>query len=126
MEQYILFEGEEHKVFTLHAFGREFRVIVVKRQYGNGSLALSVLACKPDKNNTLIPVEPFGILTVNLGCKSKLCQFIKNYSENQEWAEELAKAIGGKDTGIKQKTGMVEVPFYDFSNLKICKEDESK
>ena len=113
------FEGREHKVFVVKTPYGTYPMIVAERQYGNGGLALEAISCADIGDGYLEPEDSFGILTVNLGTASKLCQFVKNYSENEGWAEELARAIGGKDTGIREQTGFVTVPFYDFSQMQI-------
>ena len=122
MKKTVRYGGKNHKVFFVKAFGGVYPVIVVERQYGNGSLALEVISLENVGDGYLEPADSFGILTVNLGVESKLAQFVKNYSENAGWAEPLAKAIGGIDTGIKEQTGFVEVPFYDFSQMKLYDE----
>lgn len=119
MKKAVHYRGHNHKVFVIKASGMLYSVIIVEHQYGNGSLALEAVACEDIGDGYLEPADSFGMITVNLGAQSKLCQFVKNYSENEGWAEALAKAIGGKDTGIKEKSGHVEVPFYDFSQMSI-------
>ena len=124
MDASVKFEGKNHKVFITNTPFGSYPLIVVERRYGNDSLALEALSCRKFNDGHYEIEDSFGIITVNLGCQSKLCQFVKNYGENSGWAEELAKAIGGKDTGLTQQTGFVTVPFYDFSEMKIYCEDE--
>lgn len=119
MKKTIFYEGRNHKVFLVKAFGAIYLVIVVERRYSNDGLCLLAISCEDIGDGYLEPADPFGIMTVNLGTASKLCAFVKNYEENEGWAEALAKAIGGKDTGLKDIAGDNEIPFYDFSQMSI-------
>lgn len=125
MKKTVRYGGKNHKVFLVKAFGMTYPVIVVERQYGNGGLALEAIACEEVGDGYLEPADSFGIITVNLGVASKLCQFVKNYSENDGWAETLARAIGGKKTEETGQCGNAAVPFYDFSQMKLYEDDNA-
>jgi len=113
MSTYV-YNGRKYKVFPVQAFGKRYDVIVEKAEYRLGGLALRVLCI--DKIDGF--VEPFGTLTTNLGMELKEgFAFVKNYSENEPWAESLAAAIGGKKTPVVAQSGHVEIPLYDFSGL---------
>ena len=113
-----LFNGKKHKVFKVNLFGSEYKVFVMKDQYRLGGMALTVWEINADGEP-----EPFGTLTVYMDQFIKdTCAFVKNYSENETWAEDLAVAIGGKPTGITCQSGYVSVPLYDFSTLDITED----
>ena len=122
MEKYYL-NGKAYKVFSIHAFGNDYKVIVTKANYQTtNGLALLV----HDVTNVR-DIEPLGTLTTNLNIPlrpefQEKGAFVKNWSENSEWADNLAKQIGGKSTGITARSGNVTVPFYDFSELDIYAE----
>ena len=121
MKTYTLPNGKKCKVFTIHAFNRNHDVIVTKGHYHtNRALALQVWEIDPNSND----LESFGTLTVNLYDSPVEGNFayVKNYSENKDWAESLAKMIGGKNTGKKAVSGYVSIPLYDFTNLNIEEE----
>lgn len=119
METY-KFNGKTYKVFHLAAFGRTYKVIVTKEKYNYGGLALQVW----DIDNEWNEPEPFGVLTVNLSHPwvEEDHAYVKNYSENEEWADKLAESIGGKQTEAVGHSGWVSVPLYDFSGLDIYAE----
>ena len=105
------------KQFEVSCFGTTYSVVIVKREYPGGNLALQVL----NWDDEFQDYEPFGVLTVNIPGQPLLpgFAFLKNYSENAEWAEALAKAIGGRPTGKSVRTGFVTVPLWDFRKINI-------
>lgn len=111
------YEGKNYKVFKIKMFGTEYEVIVLARTYRvDNSLALEVMNIEDGE------LEPFGVLTVNIGnmvMQSDTNAFVKTYSENEGWAKDLAKKIGGVDTGLLASNGYVTFPLFDFSNLSI-------
>ena len=112
------FRNRNYKVFNVKMYDSVYEVIVTKEEYRNtGGLALQLW----DINGEYGEPEPFATLTVNLGDfgLDENLAFVKNYSENEQWADSLAKEIGGKNTGIIVPTGFVSVPLYDFSKLNI-------
>lgn len=112
--------GREVKFFTINAFGKEFEVFVEKTEYrSNGALAL----CVNEWDEEYQILEPFGNLTVNLEGISEVMPlthaFVKDYSENEGWALDLARQIGGRPTGDVADNGFVRVPLWDFSKIII-------
>lgn len=120
--QTLYYRGKCYKIFEIEAFGNKEKVIVIPESYayGNG-LSLVVISIINDG----LRLEPYGVLTLNLSRPliDRHSAFVKNYSENSEWAEQLAKAIGGVDTGKTERAGFVRVPLYDFSHLDIYADD---
>lgn len=125
MKKTVRYGGKNHKVFIVKTSFGVYPVIVVEHLYSNGGLFLEALTCREIGDGYLEPEGSFGIITVNVGVASKLYQCVKNYSENEEWAEVLAKEIGGKDTGEVCPTGYVNVPLYDFSKIKLYEDDNA-
>ena len=123
MERCIIYNGEARKVFPIVAFGNKYDVIVVPRQYQiDRTLALEVFDIVDDEqHNDQTYFEPFGTLTVNMSSdlQSNTQAFVKSYSENEEWADKLAEAIGGKKTNISKQAGYVNVSLWDFSNINV-------
>lgn len=123
MERAFIYNGEARKVFPIVAFGNKYDVIVVSRQYNSdGTLALEVLDIVDNEDhNDQAYVEPFGTLTVNMSSdlQSGTQAFVKSYSENEDWADKLAEAIGGKKTNISKQAGYASVSLWDFSNINI-------
>lgn len=123
MERCVIYNGETRKVFPIVAFGNKYDVIVVPSQYQTDeTLALQVLDIVYDEeHNELTYFEPFGMLTVNMssGLQSNTQAFVKSYSENEEWADKLAEAIGGKKTNISKQAGYASVSLWDFSNINV-------
>lgn len=123
MERAFIYNGEARKVFPIVAFGNKYDVIVVSRQYNSdGTLALEVLDIVDNEDhNDQTYVEPFGTLTVNMSSdlQSGTQAFVKSYSENEDWADKLAEAIGGKKTNISKQAGYASVSLWDFSNINI-------
>ena len=111
------------KTIQVTAFGRVRTLVAQTAEYGNGRLAIT-LGEPIDPNSedyAFYPdgIEPFAVLTVNLvgaPCPPKHA-YVKNWSENEEWAEEAARALGGKPTGYACPTGFVSAPLWDFSAL---------
>lgn len=103
------------KTFEIKAFGQTYNVTVHLARYNNDSLAIVV-----NDNTDPDEPEPFGVLTVNL-CndmmQTECTAFVKDWSENEQWAESLAKAIGGTPTGIYQSSGHVTAQLWNFTNL---------
>ena len=123
MERCIIYNGEARKVFPIVAFGNKYDVIVVPRQYQiDRTLALEVFDIVDDEqHNDQTYFELFGTLTVNMSSdlQSNTQAFVKSYSENEEWADKLAEAIGGKKTNISKQAGYVNVSLWDFSNINV-------
>ena len=110
------------KTIQVTAFGRVRTLVAQTAEYGNGRLAIT-LGEPIDPNSedyAFYPegIEPFGVLTVNLAapCPEKHA-YIKTWSENEGWAEEAARALGGKPTRYAFPTGYVTAPLWDFSAL---------
>jgi len=123
MERAFIYNGEARKVFPIVAFGNKYDVIVVPRQYNSdGTLALKVLDIVDNEDhNDQMYAEPFGTLTVNMSSdlQSGTQAFVKSYSENEDWADKLAEAIGGKKTNISKQAGYASVSLWDFSNINV-------
>jgi len=120
--------GKLYRVFSITAFNRYYNVIVTKEQYLNGKLALMVLNLIDNGDfNNQTRTELFGMLTTNISsCLSNDTEaFVKTYSENEEWAEDLAVAIGGIKENISVPAGYEEIPLYDFNNLNIYADENS-
>lgn len=108
------------KQFNITVFGCEYEVWCEKNSYRDGdALAITVWSldeefCEP---------APFGTLTVNIrGASEHLPEdyaFVKNWGENEEWADKLAEAIGGKRTDVVVGTGYVRATLWDFRGLSI-------
>lgn len=115
----VIFRNEKRKLFSILLYGELYRVVITKEEYHNGQLALWVWEYKG--NNEF---KPFGTLTINLTDprQTKDKAFVKNYSENTDWAERLAEEIGGINTGKTCQAGYATVPLYDFSNISIIEE----
>ena len=116
------YRGREHKVFTFHAFGQRHRVIITHETYAsNGTLALRVLEIVSEGPDTYL--EPWGMLTMNVEADGVMHQgekdaFVKNYSENEGWAENLASLIG-TEQGVWAHVGHALAPLYEFDLEKI-------
>ena len=111
--------NKELKGYEISFFGEKINVYVAPCMYANALLALEVFAYDLDAED----YEPFGMLTTNLNhsLQSEKYAFVKNYSENAEWAEELAKKLG-RDTGIKILCSFSALPLYEF-DIKKCYAD---
>ena len=107
------------KTFTVNAFGEKTQVFCTRGKYVNGTLGIEVFEMNPDYDYP----EPFGALTVNLDhpAQSATRAFVKTYSENEGWAEELLKLIGAEPTGITVQSGFATLPLYDFSKSSMEK-----
>lgn len=101
----------ELKPFRISFYGKEYTVYLIPQKYYNNTLAIEVY-----EDN----YEPFGTLTVNMsnGLQASNRAFVKNYSENEQWAEELANQIGTR-LNIYANSGFVSVPLYEF-DLEKC------
>ena len=105
------------------------RLYVSRASYRGGDLAITVECDYFDEELGIRCREPFGTLTVNLVPYSSKAAtfvhakpglaFVKNWAENEEWAEALAIAIGGKPTGVSVLSGYVSVPLWDFSEVEF-------
>lgn len=117
-----MYKGREHKVFSFRAFGQRHRVIVTQERYSsNGTLALQVMEIIRDGLDSYL--EPWGMLTVNVEDDYVIHQsereaFVKNYSENEGWAEEIASLIG-TEQGVWAHLGHAQAPLYEFDLEKI-------
>ena len=114
--------NKKYKVFEIEAFGNKEKVIIIPEKYLVGNiLDLMVFSLYEDPVSQQICPEAFGVLTVNLRNMhpDKGFSYVKNYSENSGWAEDLAQKIGGRDTGKSAQTGFVTVPLYDFTKIDI-------
>ena len=107
--------GRKLRQFEISFFGSKISVYVVPMFYANGTLALKVY-CYEQKYQDY---EPFGVLTVNLEhqLQSDDRAFVKTYSENEKWAEELAGQIG-EYSGVTARSGYVSLPLYRFDTDK--------
>lgn len=114
--------GREHRVFAFRAFGQEHEAIILEESYAsNGTLALQVMEIAGEGPDRWI--EPWGMLTVNVEDDCVIHQsdceaFVKNYSENEGWAVEIAAMIG-EEEGIWAELPHGEVPLYAFDLEKI-------
>ena len=117
LHQCTQFRGRMHKVFPITAFGAKHNVVVDALNYrDDNTLAICVYEMLPDEH-----FEPWGVLTVNMSSSlaNDTRAFVKSYSENEEWADDLARQIGGKKTNISKQAGFCTVSLWDFSNLVI-------
>lgn len=107
--------GRKLRQYEISFYGNQISVFVVPMFYGNGSLALKVFSYEPEYQD----YEPFGVLTVNLEhqLQSNDRAFVKTYSENEEWAEELAGQIG-EYSGVTAQSAYVSLPLYRFDTDK--------
>ncbi len=107
------------KTYQITAFGARFTVYVRKRYYRGGELALEVVSINNNGEE-----EPFGFITVNIpGVSDQVTPgfaFVKNYSENKEWAEKLAADIGGRPIpGAVLEGEFVKFTLWDFREIEI-------
>ena len=113
MRNTINIKGKQHRIFSIHAFGRDIKVILAKGNYSNDS-SLAIKVYEIENRNELFHLEPFGMLTVNMGVPvGDNAQCIKTWSENEEWAEALADKIGDC-AGYSFTNGYVKAPLYIF------------
>lgn len=117
-----MYKGREHKVFSFRAFGQKHRVIVTQERYScNGTLALQVMEIVREGLDSYL--EPWGMLTINVEDDYVIHQsekeaFVKNYSENEGWAEAIAAEIG-TEQGVWAHVGHALAPLYEFDLEKI-------
>lgn len=100
--------------FSITAFGETVENCFISLEaYAKGNLAIRVMQeVTPDY------IEPYGVLTVNTPYEVPAgFAFVKAYSENESWAEEVATKIGGKPTGMWVQLGYVKVQLWDFRSL---------
>ena len=98
---------------------------VERGEYRDGSLAVTVEEEYYDEVFGGDICEPFGCLTVNLAPYSgtaALLQngdhaFVKDWSENEGWADALASTIGAKPLGVFVPCGYVKARLWDFSGV---------
>lgn len=110
--------GREFTAYAISLFGTEYQVFVTREQYRQGDgLAIRVWYIDPDYDEP----DVFGDLTVNIPGHVAPAghAFIKNWSENEYWAETLASAIGGKPAGVYARSQFVNAPLWDFSQADI-------
>lgn len=110
------YRNRKHKVYEIEAFGNKYNVIVSDEKLRpHGDRCLMVWTVIDG-----VVVEPFAELTKVVSVKPQDgCCFVKNYSENEEWADKLAVSIGGKPTGRFYISEFVELPEYNFKDLDI-------
>lgn len=110
--------GRELKAFEIDFFGEKETVYVLPVKNNFGIVELEVCYLEGES------LAPFGTLTSRVGSgglDKKGYGFVKNYSENQGWAEGLAKQIG-RPTGESTQAGYVRVPLYQF-DIEKCYAD---
>lgn len=114
------------KKVTFTAYGKEHAAIVIATTYQHSNqTVLLVYDLKDD--GTYDESDMWGVLTVCLPeftiKDADRTIFLKNWSENSQWAEDVAKQLGGKPTGYSIPSGFVEVPIWQFdkSLFEICK-----
>ena len=118
------------ETYEINAFGRKITVRLEALRYGklphcDDPLAIRVIEVHPDGEE-----EPYGTLTLNLdpwtgrSFQSEKRAFVKIYSENEGWAQELLRLLEGK--GAARNTGLyientwgVRYPLYEFEPEKF-------
>lgn len=85
--------------------------VVVKAQYGDGSLALVLM----EEGN--IHGSPITVITVNLGIPGleENEAFVKDYSENSGMLDALKEAGLVKEILGRRQSGFVTVPLVEFN-----------
>ena len=116
-----------YPVLVLNAYGQTEKVFLTKNFYANGGgLAVNVMSLLDEEEYGEI-AEPYGCLTVNIPGypTDEQHAFLKTYSENEEWAEKLARAAGAEPTGfvITDNYG-TEFPLFDFSKVNFGTENK--
>ena len=102
------------KTYTVNFFGESMKVMLSKKKYGNGNLAICVDYFDEDLQNWL----PDGKLTVNLGPVEAGYAYVD--TENRPWAESLIEKNGlGYDTGKIRISGFSCFPLYKFNEEMI-------
>ena len=101
---------------TVAGLGRPTLLVLRGTYVHGGSLALEVYSYDSSEG-----LEPFATLTVNIpgteGLTDGTHAFLKDWSENEGWAPELARLIGGKPTDTVYPTGYVTACLWDFSGV---------
>lgn len=128
-------EFKGHKVHQIKFFDSTIEVICTRNRYSEGNrLAVTVYELGEDE------LVMFANLTVNLHPKSiDECSrttgkdietmlsgdyaFVKDWSENSQWANGLCLLIGAKPTAIRAASGYVTSLMWDFSGADIKVDD---
>jgi hypothetical protein len=99
----MLFEG---KIITVNVHGTKFQVTLRSMKYQNDRLAIV---------GTLGDIEDFGVLSVNIPDQplKENEVLIKNWSENEAYAEAARNSGFFKDTGRRVKTGFCEAEIWE-------------
>ena len=113
------YENKNYKVFQVTAFNHKRNVIVTPREYMNGTLALVVMEIITAEDGVQ-DLEPYGVLTVNIEhpLQDETHAFVKAWSENAQWADDLASQIG-KPTDTVVPTGYVATRLWEFDLSKL-------
>ena len=97
----------ENKTIVVDLFGTKYNVKLVSENYSNGGRLAIEGICDDG--------EPFSTLTVNIGNanlkENEVC--IKNWSENEQFADAAKKSGYFKDTGKRIQTGFVEAEIWE-------------
>lgn len=110
-------------VLELEVFGEKEKLFLLKDFYADGGgLAVNVMSLLDEEEYGEI-AEPYGCLTVNIPGypTDEQHAFLKTYSENEEWAERLARAAGAEPTGFVLTNNYgTKFPLYDFRKVIFC------
>lgn len=116
--------GMTYPVLELEVFGQKEKLFLIKDFYADGGgLAVNVMSLLDEEEFGEI-AEPYGCLTVNIPGypTDEQHAFLKTYSENEEWAERLARAAGAEPTGFVLTNNYgTKFPLYDFSKVNFIK-----
>jgi len=112
------YNGREHRVFEISAFGRTYEIILSALEYRTPkTLAVMALEIRDDGETA-----PFGILTSNMAPAVDAClqddthAFLKTWSENSDWAEKLVRENSlAEPTGDMAYSGFVCAPLYRWN-----------
>lgn len=104
-------ESQSGELVQIRAFDLNWTLVPWFEKYGNGRLAIQLVGVAQGMEDG----EPFGMLTVNIPEVHLEPNeiIVKEWSENAEWAAQVARKLGYIRTTRYVQTGFVEAFIWE-------------